>query len=134
MPRCRRSARCSSQLRAATAIGVALLLPLERLAGRWATLAVVLVTSAGVGLAAVSLAMLIVQRARNPVRLPRTGLRPAGDLSIPFAEIVAIALLGASLALRAARSAGTALVSPGTTSTPRPGGSAVAAPRRSNTT
>jgi hypothetical protein len=90
---------------AATAIGVALLLPLERLLGRWANLAVVLVTSAGVALAAVSLAMLIISERGTLFGFHEPGYDPQAISRSRFAEIVAIALLGASLALRAARSA-----------------------------
>ena len=90
---------------AATAIGVALLLPLERLLGRWANVAVVLVTSAGVALAAGSLAMLIISERGTLFGFHEPGYDPQAIWRSRFAEIVAIALLGASLALRAARSA-----------------------------
>lgn len=85
---------------AATAIGVTLLLPLERLARRWATLAVVLTTAAGLGLAAVSLVMLIVAEHGVLFGFHEPGYDPEAISRSRIAEIAAVGLLTASLALR----------------------------------
>ena len=86
---------------AAMAIGMSLLSPLERLAGRRGSAAVVLVTAAGIGLAAVSLAMLIVSEHGTLFGFHEPGYDPTAISRSRIAEIVAIVLLTASLALRA---------------------------------
>ncbi len=86
---------------AAMAIGVSLLSPLEHLAGRRGSAAVVLVTAAGIGLAAVSLAMLIISEHGTLFGFHEPGYDPTAISRSRLAEIVAIALLTASLALRA---------------------------------
>jgi len=86
---------------AAMAIGVSLLSPLEHLAGRRGSAAVVLVTAAGIGLAAVSLTMLIVSEHGTLFGFHEPGYDPTAISRSRLAEIVAIALLTASLALRA---------------------------------
>jgi hypothetical protein len=91
---------------AAMAIGISLLSPLDHLAGRrggahQGASAVVLVTAAGIGLAAVSLAMLIVSEHGTLFGFHEPGYDPTAISRSRLAEIFAIALLTASLALRA---------------------------------
>jgi hypothetical protein len=85
---------------AATAIGVTLLLPLEHLSGRWAGVTVALVTAAGIGLAAVSLAMLVVSQHGTLFGFHEPGYDPTAISRSRAAEIVALGLLTSSLALR----------------------------------
>jgi hypothetical protein len=85
---------------AATAIGMPLLLPLERLTGRWGGVAVVLMTAAGIGLAAVSLAMLIISEHGTLFGFHEPGYDPTAISHSRIAEIAAVALLTSSLALR----------------------------------
>ena len=85
---------------AAMAIGVALLLPLERLVGRWGGVAVVLASVAGVVLAAVSLAMLAVSERGTLFGFHEPGYDPTAISRSRVAEIVALCLLTVSLALR----------------------------------
>jgi hypothetical protein len=82
------------------AIGMSLLSPLEHLAAHRGGAAVVLVTAAGIGLAAVSLAMLIVSEHGTLFGFHEPGYDPTAISQSRIAEIVAIALLVSSLALR----------------------------------
>jgi hypothetical protein len=81
-------------------IGVALLAPLEHLLGRHSSVAVVLVTMAGIGVAVVSLLMLIVAERGTLFGFHEPGYDPAAIWRSRLAEIVAACLLTASLALR----------------------------------
>jgi hypothetical protein len=85
---------------AAAVIGVALLLPLERLTGRWAGRAVVAATLAGIGLAAGSLAMLIVAERGTLFGFHEPGYDPEAIARSRAAEIAAICLLTVSLVTR----------------------------------
>ncbi len=85
---------------AATTIGITLLLPLERIAGRWGGVGVVLVSVAGIGLAAGSLAMLIVAEHGTLFGFHEPGYDPQAISNSRIAEVVTVGLLTASLALR----------------------------------
>jgi hypothetical protein len=86
----------------ATVIAVALVLPVGRLPGRAGRLALPVLCLAGIGLAASSLAGLIISESSGLFGFMEAGYRPAIDLSIAF-EVATIALLGAALAGRAAQ-------------------------------
>ena len=77
--------------------------------------AVVLVTAAGIGLAAVSLAMLIISEHGTLFGFHEPGYDPTAISRSRFAEIVAIALLTRLARAARARNGATALVSQGTT-------------------
>jgi hypothetical protein len=85
---------------AAAVIGIALLLPLERLPGRWGGPAVVAATVAGIGLAAVSLAMLVVAERGTLFGFHEPGYDPQAIARSRAAEIVAAGLLTVSLVTR----------------------------------
>jgi hypothetical protein len=85
---------------AAMAIGVALLLPIGRLTAHWAGAAIVLVTMAGIGLAAVSFGMLVVSEHGTLFGFHEPGYDPTAIARSRIAEVVAVALLVVSLALR----------------------------------
>jgi hypothetical protein len=85
---------------AATTIAAALLAPLERIAGRWATWAVVLVSLAGVGLAGASLAMLYISEHGTVFGFHEPGYDPAAISRSRVTEFITVGLLGLSLALR----------------------------------
>jgi hypothetical protein len=82
------------------AIGGALLLPLGRLAGRWGGALIVLLSVAGIGLAATSLAMLIIAEHGTIFGFHEPGYDPDAISRSRIAEIATIGLLTASLALR----------------------------------
>lgn len=84
----------------ATAIGVALLAPLEHIAGRWASAAVFLVTTAGIALAAGSLVLLAISERTPLFGFQEPGYDPAAIALSRQTEIAAVALLGASLVAR----------------------------------
>jgi hypothetical protein len=86
---------------AAAVIGVTLLAPVERLLGRRSSVAVVLVTTAGIGLAVVSLLMLIVAERGILFGFHEPGYDPEAIWRSRVAEIVAACLLTTSVALRA---------------------------------
>jgi hypothetical protein len=86
---------------AATAIGLALALPLEHVAGRRAGLALVLVSAAGIGLAAVSLAMLFVSEHGTLFAFHEPGYDSAAISRSRTAEVAVVVLLTASLGSRA---------------------------------
>jgi hypothetical protein len=85
---------------AATVIGVTLLAPIERIAGRRGPVAVTLVTVAGIGLAVVSLAMLIVAERGTLFGFHEPGYDPDAIRRSRVAEVVAACLLTTSLLLR----------------------------------
>jgi hypothetical protein len=86
---------------AAAAIGVTLLAPIERLLARLGTVAVVLVTVAGIGLALVSLLMLVWAEHGTLFGFHEPGYDPTAIWRSRVAEVVAASLLTTSLALRA---------------------------------
>ena len=85
---------------AATVIGVALLAPIEHLAGRWAGVAVALVTVSGIVLAAVSFVLLLVSERMPLFGFQEPGYDPTAIAVSRRAEVAAVMLLGASLAGR----------------------------------
>jgi hypothetical protein len=85
---------------AATTIGVALLLPLERFAGRWGTVAVALVSLAGIGLAGGSLVMLIVAEHGTLFGFHEPGYDPEAISRSRVASAISVGLLASSLAMR----------------------------------
>jgi hypothetical protein len=85
---------------AATAIGAALLVPLERFAGRWGTIAVVLVSVAGIGLAGGSLVMLIIAEHGTLFGFHEPGYDPAAISRARLSSATSVGLLTASLAMR----------------------------------
>ena len=85
---------------AATAIGAALLLPLERFAGRWGIIAVILVSLAGIGLAGGSLVMLIVAEHGTLFGFHEPGYDPAAISRSRVSSTISVGLLTASLAMR----------------------------------
>jgi hypothetical protein len=82
---------------AATVIGVALLAPIEHVAGRFAGAAVALVTVSGIGLAAVSYLLLLVSERRPLFGFQEPGYDPTAIAVTRGAEVAAVLLLGASL-------------------------------------
>jgi hypothetical protein len=85
---------------AAMVIGVALLAPIEHLAGRWAGAAIALVTAAGIALTAGSFVMLLISE-RTPVfGFQEPGYDPAAIALSKQAGVAAVLLLGASLTAR----------------------------------
>jgi hypothetical protein len=85
---------------AATAIGAALLLPLERFADRWGTLAIILVSIAGIGLAGGSLVMLIIAEHGTLFGFHEPGYDPAAISRSRDSSAISVGLLTASLAMR----------------------------------
>ncbi len=85
---------------AATVIALALLAPLEHVAGRWAGVAVALVTAGGIGLAAGSLVMLLISERTPLFGFQEPGYDPSAIALSRQTEIAAVVLLGASLVAR----------------------------------
>jgi hypothetical protein len=86
---------------AAAVIGVTLLAPLEHVLGRRSAVAVVLVTTAGIALALVSLLMLVLAERGTLFGFHEPGYDPTAIWRSRVAEIVAACLLTTSLTLRA---------------------------------
>lgn len=85
----------------ATAIGLGLLAPLERvLGGRWGSAAVGLLALAGIGLAATSFAFLAISEQTPLFGFMEPGYDPAAILVSRIAEAVAVAVLGAFVVAR----------------------------------
>jgi hypothetical protein len=84
----------------ATAIGLALLAPLERLAGRFGGAAVSLVAAAGVLLAATSFVFLAVAERTTLFGFREVGYDPAAIATARVSEVAAVVLLGAYLLAR----------------------------------
>ena len=82
---------------AATVLGVTLLLPIERWAGRWGRAVLVLVTLGGVALAAVTFASLLVSENMPLFGFQEPGYDPSAIRASRAAEIAAIVFLVASL-------------------------------------
>jgi hypothetical protein len=85
---------------AATVIGVALLSPIEHLAGRWAGLALGLALVGGIGLAAVSFVMLLISEHTPLFGFREPGYDPTAIATSRATEVAAMVLLSAALALR----------------------------------
>jgi len=82
----------------ATVIGLALLAPIERWAGRWGRPLLVLVTLGGIALAATTFALLLVSENMPLFGFQEPGYDPAAIAASQAAEIAAVIFLGASLA------------------------------------
>ncbi len=82
---------------AATMIGLALLAPMEHVAGRFAGATVALVTVSGIGLAAVSYLLLLVSERTPLFGFQEPGYDPSAIALTRGAEVAAVLLLGASL-------------------------------------
>lgn len=83
-----------------TALGLALLAPLERLLGRWGGPAVVLLSVAGIGLSGGAYVMLLVSQRMPLFGFQEPGYDPTAITAAQAAEISAVVLLGASLVAR----------------------------------
>jgi hypothetical protein len=87
----------------ATAIGLGLLAPLERLLGRLGATAHALLALGGIGLAATSFVFLLIAE-RTPVfGFQEPGYDPAAIMASRVAEIVTVVALGGYLAMRSRR-------------------------------
>ena len=84
----------------ATVIGVGLLAPLERLAGRIGTAAVALLSLGGIGLAATSFVGLLVSEHTGLFGFTEPGYDPTAIAASRVAEVAVVALLGSFLAAR----------------------------------
>jgi hypothetical protein len=85
---------------AATLIGVALLAPVEHLAGRFAGAAIALLSAAGIALTAGSLVMLAISERTPLFGFQEPGYDPAAIDLTRQAEVAAVVLLGIVLAAR----------------------------------
>jgi hypothetical protein len=86
---------------AAAAIGLALLIPLERLLGRWGGAAVVIASVGGIVLAAGTLVMLVISEHGTLFGFSEPGYDPDAISRSRVAEVVSVVLLTISLAVRA---------------------------------
>jgi hypothetical protein len=84
----------------ATVIGLALLAPLERLAGRLGEAAVALLAAGGIVLAATSFVFLFVSERTPLFGFMEPGYDPAGIAASRIAEVATVALLGVFLVAR----------------------------------
>jgi hypothetical protein len=84
----------------ATAIGLALLAPVERLAGRWGGAAVGLLALAGIGLAATAFVFLMISERTPLFGFMEPGYDPAAILASRVAEVATVVLLGAYVVAR----------------------------------
>ena len=82
---------------AATLLGIALLAPIEHVAGRWRGAAVALVTASGMALAAGTVVLLLVSERRPLFGFQEPGYDPTAIAVTKGAGVAAVALLGASL-------------------------------------
>jgi hypothetical protein len=85
----------------ATVIGVALLLPIERVAGRFGPTVVALLAVAAIGLAATSFAFLLIAEHTPLFGFEEPGYDPAGIAAARASEIATVVLLGAFLVAQA---------------------------------
>jgi len=90
---------------AATLIGIALLSPLERAAGRWGGAVVALVTAGGIALAGGSFVLLLISERTPLFGFQEPGYDPSAIALSRETEIAAVVLLSASLAARFATKA-----------------------------
>ncbi len=84
----------------ATAIGLALLAPVERLAGRWGGAAMGLLALAGIGLAATAFVFLMISERTPLFGFMEPGYDPAAILASRVAEVATVVLLGAYVVAR----------------------------------
>jgi hypothetical protein len=84
----------------ATVIGLALLAPLERLAGRLGVAALALLAASGIVLAATSFVFLYVSERTPLFGFMEPGYDPAGIAASRIAEVATVAFLGAFLIVR----------------------------------
>jgi hypothetical protein len=84
----------------ATAIGLALLAPIERMAGRFGSAAVALVSLGGIGLAATSFVFLFVSERTPLFGFQEPGYDPPAIAFSRVAEVAAVVLLSAFVAAR----------------------------------
>jgi hypothetical protein len=89
----------------ATAIGLCLLPPVQRIAGRYGDALLLLLAAAGIALAAVSLAFLVISEHTPLFGFQEPGYDPSGIAATRLAEIAAVLLLGAFLVARLGRKA-----------------------------
>jgi hypothetical protein len=82
----------------ATIIGLALLTPIERWAGRWGRTVLLLVTLSGIVLAVTTFALLLVSENMLLFGFQEPGYDPAAIAASQAAEVAAAIFLGASLA------------------------------------
>jgi hypothetical protein len=81
----------------ATTIGLGLLAPVERIAGRYGGALVVLLAAAGIALAAIAFVFLLISEQTSLFGFQEPGYDPAGIAAARAAEIAAVVLLGAFL-------------------------------------
>jgi hypothetical protein len=81
----------------ATAIGLGLLAPIERLLGRWGSAAVALLALGGVGLAATAFVSLLVSERTPLFGFMEPGYDPPAIMAARVAELVTVGLLGSFL-------------------------------------
>jgi hypothetical protein len=86
----------------ATAIGLGLLAPVERIASRYGSALVVLLAAAGIALAAIAFVFLQISEQTSLFGFQEPGYDPTGIAAARAAEIAAIVLLGAFLVGRIA--------------------------------
>jgi hypothetical protein len=84
----------------ATAIGLALLTPIERLAGRYGGLAVTLLALAGVGQSATAFVFLWIAERTPLFGFQEPGYDPTAIAASRISEVAAVVLLGAFLIAR----------------------------------
>jgi hypothetical protein len=85
---------------AAMVIGIALLAPIEHLAGRWAGAVVALVTAGGIALAGGSFVLLLISERRPLFGFQEPGYDPTAIANARATEVAAVVLLTASLVAR----------------------------------
>ncbi len=90
----------------ATAIGLGLLAPVERLLGRWGAAAVTLLALAGVALAATAFVFLLISERTPLFGFMEPGYDPRAIMTARVAELATIGLLGSFLVARLGRKVG----------------------------
>jgi hypothetical protein len=81
----------------ATAIGLSLLAPVERIGGRYGSALLVLLAAAGIALAAAAFAFLLISEQTSLFGFKEPGYDPAGIAAARVAEVAAVLFLGAFL-------------------------------------
>jgi len=84
----------------ATAIGLGLLAPVERLFGRWGSRILALLVLGGTGLAATTYAFLLISERTPLFGFMEAGFFPAAIMAAKVSELVTIGLLGSFFAAR----------------------------------
>jgi hypothetical protein len=82
----------------ATAIGLALLAPIERVLGRWGNAVVALLALAGIGQAATAFVFLLIAERTPLFGFMEPGFDPPAIMAARVAEVATVALLGSFLA------------------------------------